>query len=120
MKKKIFFAEDEVTMRETLREAFEEEGFEVETAPDGEDAISKIKNGKFDLILLDIILPKKDGFEVLEEIKKENLKTPVILLTNLSGAEDVQKALGLGARNYLVKSNYKLREIVEKVRENLD
>jgi DNA-binding response OmpR family regulator len=120
MKKKIFFAEDEVTMRETLKDAFKDEGFEVETASDGEEAVEKIKKDKFDLILLDIILPKKDGFEVLEKIKKEKIKTPVILLTNLSGTEDVQKALALGAKNYLVKSNYKLKEIVNKIKENLN
>lgn len=106
-------------MRDTLKEALEDEGIEVAAAADGEEAIKKIKKEKYNLVLLDVILPKKDGFEVLGEMKKEKIKTPVILLTNLSGMEDVQKALALGARSYLVKSDYQVKEIVERVKENL-
>jgi DNA-binding response OmpR family regulator len=120
MKKKVLLVEDEVTMRETLQEVFEEAGLEVDTASDGNKGLEKIKKNQYNLVLLDLILPKKNGFEILKEIKKEKIKTPVLLLTNLSGMEDVQKALALGAKSYLVKSDYKPGEILEKVKENME
>jgi len=116
-KNKLLFVEDEKVLRETLQEVFKKNGFDVEIATNGEEAIDLLNKKHYDLILLDIILPKKDGFQVLKSEKKENKKTPVILLTNLSGSENVQKALDLGARNYLVKSEYRLDEIVDRVKE---
>lgn len=116
-KNKILFVEDEKVLRETLQEALEDNKFEVETASNGEDALDLLGKNKYDLILLDIILPKINGLEVLEKIREEGKNTPVILLTNLSGSSHVQKALDLGARNYLVKSEYRLNEIVDRVKE---
>ncbi len=74
-----------------------------------------------DLILLDIILPKKNGYEVLEELKKDEQtkKIPVILLTNLESPEDIEKAFEKGASTYLVKSDYRLEDIVKKIKETL-
>ena len=71
-----------------------------------------------DLILLDLIIPKKDGFAVLAELKdnKETAHIPVIVLTNLEGSADVERALTLGATTYLVKTNYKLEEVAEKIK----
>jgi len=109
--------EDEKILRETLQEALENDGFDVEIATNGEEAITLLNEKPYDLILLDIILPKKDGFQVLKAKKGENKKTPVILLTNLSGSDNVRKALELGARNYLVKSEYRLDEIIDRVKE---
>jgi DNA-binding response OmpR family regulator len=116
--KEILIVEDDPSMQSLLREAFESEGFMVMTASDGEEAIRKVEKVRVNIILLDIVLPKKDGFEVLQHIRmQEFLKNiPVILLTNLEQSEDIERALSLGATTYLVKSNYKLQEIVEKVR----
>lgn len=119
-KNKILFVEDEKVLRETLTEALESNKFEVFTASNGEEALSLLKNAKYDLILLDIILPKKNGFEVLAEIRKTDHNIPVILLTNLSGTNNVQKALDLGVKNYLVKSEYRLDEIVERIKELIE
>jgi len=119
-KNKILFVEDEKVLRDTLQEALENNKFEVEAAVNGDEALVFLKNNEYSLILLDIILPKKNGFEVLKEIKKTSPKTPVVLLTNLSGPNNVQKALDLGARNYLVKSEYRLDEIVDRVREIIE
>lgn len=119
-KNKILFVEDEKVLRETLAEALENSGFEVDFADNGSSALDLLKDGEYDLILLDIILPKKSGFEILEEMKKINKKIPVILLTNLSGTDNVQKALELGAKNYLVKSEYRLDEIVDRIKEVLN
>lgn len=121
MAEKILFIEDEPTLQKTLGEVLAQEGFKVFSALDGEKGIKMVKKEKPDLILLDLILPKKDGFEVLKEMKKdEKLKDiPVIILTNLEGMSDVEKALSLGATTYLVKANYKLEDVVEKIRQTL-
>jgi DNA-binding response OmpR family regulator len=119
--KKILVVEDEVSLQKSLSEFLVEENFEVISALDGEKGLIMAQEEKPDLILLDIILPKKDGYEVLTELKQgENTKRiPVILLTNLEGPEDIEKAFESGASTYLVKSNYKLEDIVKKIKETL-
>ncbi len=115
--KKILIIEDEETMKNSLGEIFMEEGFDVQTASDGEEGYDMIKNGNADIVLLDIILPKMDGFEIMEKLSKEKVKhPPIIILTNLSDVENVQKAINFGANTYLIKSDYQLSEIVEKVK----
>lgn len=116
--KKILIVEDEKNMRDSLQEAFEEGDFEVLTEEDGENVVEIVKEEEPDIILLDIILPKKDGFEVLSELKADidTKSVPVVLSTNLSDPSDIQKALDYGATTYLVKSNYSLEDIVKKVR----
>lgn len=119
--KKILFIEDEPSLQKTVNEVLTQEGFKVFSALDGEKGLKLIKKEKPDLVLLDLILPKKDGFEVLKEIKedKETKDIPVIILTNLEGVGDVEKALSLGAATYLVKAGYELEEIVTKVKQAL-
>jgi CheY-like chemotaxis protein len=120
-KKTILVVEDEATLHEALTEFLSGEGFEVLSAMDGEEAVILATSKKPDLVLLDIILPKKDGYEVMEELKK-NEKTkniPIILLTNLESAEDIQRAFDKGATTYLVKSDYKLEEVIKKIKETL-
>jgi len=114
---KILIVEDERRFREMLSSIFNSEGFSVISASNGEEGLKIAESEIPDVILLDIILPKKDGFEVLEGLKKKNRlsKIPVIVLTNLEDNRDVQRALSLGAYTYLVKANYTLDEIVEKV-----
>lgn len=116
---KILIIEDERRFREMLTSIFSSEGFSVISASNGEDGLNIAESEAPDIILLDLILPKKDGFEVLEGLKsKDRLsKIPVIVLTNLDDNHDVQKAISLGAYTYLVKANYTLDEIVEKVKE---
>jgi two-component system, OmpR family, response regulator len=119
--KKILIIEDEETLRKSLSEYLVEEKFEVLEASDGEAGLEMTKREMPDLIILDIILPKMDGFTVLEEIKKDSKgkSIPVILLTNLESPEDIQKAFEKGATTYLVKSDYKLEDVVKKIREAL-
>lgn len=119
--KKILVIEDEATLQKALTEYLTEEKFEVVGALDGEEGVEKAETEMPDLILLDIILPKMDGFKVLEEIKsnEKTKKIPVILLTNLESAEDIQKAFEKGATTYLVKSDYKLEDVVSKIKETL-
>ncbi|MBC7074307.1 response regulator, partial [Candidatus Parcubacteria bacterium] len=94
-----------------------EQGFEVFEAQDGAEGLQKIKEIKPNLVLLDLILPEKDGFEVLEEKKRdEEIKNiPVIVLSNLGQKEEIDKALALGATDYMVKANFSPNEIVEKI-----
>ena len=118
---KIVIVEDEEILIKVLREKFEKEGFKVSLAADGVEAVSVIKKAKPDIVLLDLVLPKKDGFEVLEELKSSgDLKMiPVIILSNLGQDEEIKRALKLGAVDYLVKTQHPINEVVEKVREYL-
>lgn len=119
--KTILLVEDEPILQKRIEQALTEEGYHVKSALDGEAGLQLAKLLKPELILLDIILPKKNGFEVLEKLKKdpETKQIPVIILTNLESSLDVEKALELGATTYLVKANYELSEIVEKINEIL-
>ncbi len=119
--KKILFVEDEISLQKAIRELLTQEGYEVLTASDGDEGLIKAEKENPDLILLDLILPEKDGFEVLKELKAdEKMKDiPVIVLTNLEGVGDVEKALTLGAKTYLVKANYELDDVLKMVRDNL-
>ncbi len=118
---KILFIEDEMHFQEVLIIKLKAEGYEVFSAADGESGIKMAKETAPDLILLDLILPKKDGFEVLDFLKTDQglNAIPVIEFTNLEGRRDVEKALALGVRLYLVKANYTLQEIVQKIGEVL-
>jgi DNA-binding response OmpR family regulator len=122
MKKyKILIIEDESSLQTSLKEFLSLENFETVSAFNGEEGIELAAKENPDLILLDIILPKKNGFEVLEEIKKnkETEKIPVILLTNLESTEDVNRAFEMGVTTYLIKSSYTLEDIVKKIKETL-
>lgn len=119
-KPSILLVEDEQTLLKALTYALEEAEFKVSTAIDGDSALEKAKE-KPDLILLDIILPRKSGLEVLKFLKDdpELSDIPVLLLTNLSDDESISQGISLGARGYLVKSNYDLESVVAKVKEVL-
>lgn len=121
MAKKILIVEDDKFLRELIAKKLSEGGFIVEEASDGEEGIRKIKEGRPDLILLDLILPSIDGFEVLEKIKKdlETKPIPVIILSNLGQKEDIERGLKLGAFDYLVKAHFTPGEVIEKVRNAL-
>jgi two-component system, OmpR family, alkaline phosphatase synthesis response regulator PhoP len=120
-KKKILIVEDDNILQKALQEFLAGEGFDIFSALDGEEGVTMVKTKNPDLVLLDIILPRKDGYEVLAEIKADEAtkKIPVILLTNLGSLNDVEKALELGATTYLIKADYKLEEVAKKVKEVL-
>lgn len=119
-KKKILIIEDDRALQSAMLEILAQEGYETVSAYDGEEGVHKAETEKPDLILLDLILPKKDGYEVLAEIKNGPDKNiPVLILTNLEEIENVQKALELGANTFMVKSDFSLRDIIEKIKENL-
>ncbi len=119
--KTILFIEDEETLQKTFREAFQND-YGVIPALNGEIGSKLAKTEQPDLILLDLILPRMNGFEVLEKLKKdeETKNIPVIVLTNLERVEDVDKAIELGATTYLVKANYSLDEMIAKIKQALE
>lgn len=115
--KKVLVVEDEKSISDIVKFNLEKEGYNVELAYDGEEAIRKVYEVLPDIILLDIMLPKKDGFQVLKEIRK-NLKIPVLMLT--AKDDEVDKVLGLelGADDYIIKP-FSLRELMARIKANL-
>ena len=115
---KALIVEDEEILAKVLEEKLKKANFNVQIAENGEKAISITKNFNPDIILLDLMLPKIDGFEVLKEIKKDNdtKLIPVIAITNLADDDHIKKALQLGVVDYFVKANHPVNEIVEKVK----
>ncbi len=118
---KILFIEDEPTLQKTISDALEQGGHTMVQALDGEAGVRLAKTEAPELILLDLILPKKDGFVVLEELKKDpaTAAIPVIVLTNLEDSQAVERVLAAGATTYLVKTNYTLDEVLQKVTDTL-
>ncbi|AKM78447.1 MAG: Response regulator [Candidatus Wolfebacteria bacterium GW2011_GWC2_46_275] len=118
---KIVIVEDEEALARVLKEKFESEEFEVELAMDGKVALPIIQKMRPDLVLLDLMLPKRDGIDVLKDIKADrDLESlPVIVLSNLDGDEDIKQAISLGAKDYFVKSQHPIKEVVEKVKDFL-
>jgi len=121
--KTILIVEDDKFLRDLCKLKLTKEGFHVSSAVDGEEGMGKISAEKPDLVLLDIVLPGVDGFQILERVKDnpdESIKNiPVILLTNLGQESDVEKGLKLGAQDYLIKAHFTTDEIVQKVRDIL-
>lgn len=116
MPKKVLIAEDDAPLRKVLEKRVGSVGYTVVTARTGTEAIEKIAAEKPDLILLDIIMPEKSGFDVLEEIRlKQNIQTPVIVLTNLEQEQDRETGKNLGVADYLIKSNIHLRELTSRI-----
>ncbi len=117
--KKILIIEDEKPVAKAFGLKLGRAGFESEIAFDGVDALEVLAKKNFDLILLDLVMPRMDGFEFLAELKSRNIKIPVIVTTNLSQDEDAKRARDLGAIDYFVKSETPIANIVEHVKKVL-
>jgi len=121
MAKKILIVEDDKFLGELIARKLTSEGFNIVLAVDGEEGVKKIKEEKPDLVLLDLILPGIDGFEVLAKTKEDaNVASiPVIILSNLGQKEEIEKGLKLGAIDYLIKAHFTPAEIIEKIKNTL-
>ncbi|MCK9578125.1 response regulator [bacterium] len=117
--KKILVAEDEKPLSKALEIKLGKEGFDVTVAQNGEEAISLLSKEDFDVLILDLIMPKKDGFSVLEFLKEKNKKVRIVVLSNLAQEEDFKKAKDLGAKSYFVKSNTPIIELVNYIKETI-
>lgn len=118
---KILFIEDELSLQKTMVAFLTGEHYTMLSAYDGEEGLKMAAKEKPDLILLDLVLPKMNGFEVLQSLKSDAVteSIPVIVFTNLEGTRDVEKAIALGATTYLVKANYSLEEVIQKIKSSL-
>src|SRR3989338_3788632 len=119
-KKKILLVEDDQFARELYEEVLKDAGFEVNSAVDGLDGLAKIKIGGYDLILLDVMMPKMDGLDVLRSLINEPPAVkngPIVLLTNLTNDPVIDTAYGLNAKGHLVKSDITPGELVEYVKK---
>src|SRR3989344_3006689 len=119
---KVALIEDEEVLLNVLKDKLEKEGFEVYPAVDGEDGLGVIKDKQPDIILLDILMPKMDGFGVLGHLKNDEAlsKIPVIIISNSGQPVEIDKALELGVRDYLVKAEFDPQEVVDKIRKQLN
>lgn len=120
MQNKILIIEDERVLAHALDLELKKQGCEIKLAFNGEEGLFVLENEEFDLIVCDILMAKVDGYKVLEELKKRKNKTPIIVLSNLSQEEDVNKALQLGAKAFIIKSNITISDLVTDLKNNLN
>ena len=122
VKHKILIIDDDEFLLDMYAVKFKEEGFEVDIAREGKEALNKIKEGASpEVVLLDIVMPGMDGFELLETIRKEKLipTSKIIMLSNLGQKEHLDKGMSLGAADYIVKAYFTPSEVVKRVNEVL-
>jgi CheY-like chemotaxis protein len=116
--KKVLIAEDEKAIARAMQFKLSHSGFDVKVVYDGLTALNTLQSDeKFDLLLLDLVMPKMDGFTVLQELKNKNIKIPIVVISNLSQAEDERRVKELNALEYFVKSNTTLAEIVSYIKQ---
>lgn len=119
LNKKILIAEDDKSLLSALQEKFTNEGFSVVTALDGEEGLMVAEKEKPDLLLLDIRMPKIDGITMARKLKEAGTNAPIIFLTNLDDLKHMSDAIEVSQSDYLIKSDWKLEDIVKKVKERL-
>ena len=115
--KKVLIVEDERPLAHALELKLQHEGFVVSVASDGQECLNMVKEQQFDVVLLDLIMPVMDGFQVLEQMKQMSNQSAVFVLSNLSQHEDEDRVLALGARKFFIKSDTPLSVIVEEVKK---
>jgi len=113
-KNRIFLLEDDTNLSDTITEFLEDEGFEVDTLFDSEEAEDKLYENNYDLLLLDVNIPGKNGFEILKEARKEGIDTPAIFITSLNSIEDLEKGYESGADDY-IKKPFALKELLLRI-----
>ncbi len=121
MAKKILIVEDEEIVLGLLQKKLSQEGYEVSVARDGEEGLKKMMEIKPDLVLLDVVMPKMGGFEVMEEMQRDRelKKIPVIVVSNSGQPVEIDKVRELGARDWLIKTEFDPQEVIDKVKKQL-
>ena len=117
MAKKVIIVEDEKPLANALNLKLQSTGFETEVAHNGEEALEKLAKATYDLMLIDVMMPKKDGFSVIEELRAKNNTMPIFVMSNLSQPEDVDRMKTLKVEKYIIKSDVPLPEIVKMIEE---
>ena len=122
--KHILIIEDDFFFAKLIGEALREGGFSFSLAKNGKEGLKKFREEKHDLILLDIVMPEMNGFEVLKKIREDTgqklKRTPVIFLTNLGQREEIEKGLKLGANDYIIKSRFSSEEVMNRIKKILE
>ena len=121
-KNKILVVEDDRFLGDLLVHKLEDNNYDVSVAVDGYDALTKMKEFMPDLVLLDLILPGLDGFEVIKQARQDAslAKVPIIILSNLGQQEEIERGLSLGAQDYLIKAHFTPQEVVDRVKKFLE
>ena len=122
-KKKILIVEDDQFLREFYEELLQGEGYSVDAAADGDQGLTKISQGGYDLILLDIMLPKKDGMQILRELRVKpptEFNGPIVVLTNLGQDAVIKECFDLGANGYLIKSALNPDQVLAEIKTYLE
>ena len=117
MAKKILIIEDEIILIEALKEKLTNSGYEVRAVYDGETGLEMIKKEKPDLLVLDILLPGINGYEVMERLKEEKISLPILVVSNSGQPVEIEKAKELGANDFIIKAAFSLENIEEKVKK---
>lgn len=117
--KKIIVAEDEKPLALAMQLKLKKEGVEADVVGNGEELLAHLGQNHYDLIVMDLVMPKMDGFKVLESLHQSGNSTPIIVTSNLSQEEDKAKAMKLGAKAYLIKSNTHIAEIINQIKAAL-
>lgn len=115
----LLIVEDEKPLARVMSLKLSSAGYQTTAVFSGEEALAALAKQSFDLIILDLLMPKVDGFAFLAQLNKSGIKTPVIVASNLAQKEDIEKAKGLGAVDYFVKSDITLVEMVNKIKQYL-
>lgn len=118
--KKILIIEDDTFLQGLAANKLQAEGFEVNTASNGNEALTSLDQETYSVIILDLMLPDMSGFEILKQIRARevNSQVPVLIFSNLSDDKDIKQGLDLGATDFLVKANFTLDELAEKVKNS--
>ncbi len=115
MPKKILIVEDEKALATVLNLKLKSAGFETKVVYNGDDAVASLKEAPFDLMLIDIMMPKRDGFSVLDELKKQGNTTSIFVMSNLGQTEDIAHIKSLGVTDYIIKADTSPAEILDKI-----
>ncbi len=120
---KVLLVEDDQILARLYQTKFQKEGFDIQLAFDGQDGLDKMRSFLPELIILDLIMPKVDGFNFLEKVKGDSelskRGTPILVLSNLGQESDIKKAMEMGAKDFFIKADVSLSQMVEKVRKYL-
>lgn len=118
--KKILIVEDEKELLSLLSQSFKDQGFNVVTGENGEEGLNLAQKEKPDLIILDILMPKKDGITMAKELVKMGINIPIIFLTNFGDAEHISSAIEVNKSDYIIKSDLQLEDIINRVKTRLE
>jgi two-component system chemotaxis sensor kinase CheA len=116
-KGKILIVEDNIPTAEAMKIKLEAENFEAKLAYNGEEGLNALAEDNYDLVIIDLVMPEMDGFTLIAKMKENKDKTPMMVVSNLGQEEDEGRAKELGVKEYLIKTNISLDDIVEKVKE---